>query len=87
MSAVAMAGRVEGAVEGYDHLYRPGEGEKTLVLLHGAGGDMREMAALGQSLAGAALPGAAVLSLQGDVLEGGMPRFFRRRAEGVYDMA
>jgi phospholipase/carboxylesterase len=30
-------------------------------------------------------PGSAVLSPRGKVLEGGMPRFFRRLAEGVFD--
>ncbi|MEM6677223.1 MAG: alpha/beta hydrolase [Pseudomonadota bacterium] len=76
-------------VEDYLHVLEQGEGEsqQTLVLLHGTGGDEREMASLGHALADAALPGAAVLALRGDVLEHGMPRFFRRRAEGVYDMA
>jgi phospholipase/carboxylesterase len=32
-------------------------------------------------------PGAALLSPRGKVLENGMPRFFRRLAEGVFDMA
>ncbi|MEL7347765.1 MAG: alpha/beta hydrolase [Pseudomonadota bacterium] len=73
----------------YEHLLEQGEGESqaTLVMLHGTGGNARQMADLGHALADAALPGAAVLSLQGDVLEAGMPRFFRRRGEGVYDMA
>jgi phospholipase/carboxylesterase len=30
-------------------------------------------------------PSAALLSLRGNVLENGMPRFFRRLAEGVFD--
>jgi predicted esterase len=30
-------------------------------------------------------PSAAILSLRGNVLENGMPRFFRRLAEGVFD--
>ncbi|MEM7526867.1 MAG: alpha/beta hydrolase [Pseudomonadota bacterium] len=73
----------------YIHVLEQGEGEsqETLVLLHGTGGNEREMATLGHALADAALPGAAVLALRGDVSEAGMPRFFRRRAEGVYDMA
>jgi predicted esterase len=32
------------------------------------------------------MPGAAVLSPRGKVLEGSMPRFFRRLAEGVFDL-
>lgn len=53
-----------------------------LLLLHGTGGDENDLIPLGQAL----LPGAAVLSLRGNVLERGMPRFFRRIAEGVFDL-
>ncbi|MEM7496773.1 MAG: alpha/beta hydrolase [Pseudomonadota bacterium] len=80
---------MDSATDDYIHVIEQGEGEcqETLILLHGTGGNEREMATLGHALADAALPGAAVMALRGDVLEGGMPRFFRRRAEGVYDMA
>jgi predicted esterase len=54
----------------------------TLLLLHGTGGDERDLIPVGQSL----LPGAALLSPRGKVLENGMPRFFRRFAEGVFDV-
>jgi phospholipase/carboxylesterase len=54
-----------------------------LVLLHGTGGDENDLVQLGQQL----LPGAALLSPRGKVLENGMPRFFRRLAEGVFDLA
>lgn len=58
------------------------EGPKTtLLLLHGTGGDEEDLIPLGQQL----LPGAALLSPRGRVLEHGMPRFFRRLAEGVFD--
>lgn len=77
---------MDAAVDDYVHLWEPGEDARTLVLLHGTGGDERDMAGLGRMLAGAAAPGAAILSLRGDVSEGGALRFFRRRAEGVYDM-
>jgi predicted esterase len=50
-------------------------------MLHGTGGNEEDLVPLGQRL----LPGAAVLSPRGKVLENGMPRFFRRLAEGVFD--
>ena len=53
----------------------------TLLLLHGTGGDENDLLPLGRAL----LPGAAMLSPRGKVLERGAPRFFRRLAEGVFD--
>jgi phospholipase/carboxylesterase len=53
----------------------------TLLLLHGTGGDENDLLELGRSLAS----DAALLSPRGKVLENGMPRFFRRLAEGVFD--
>jgi phospholipase/carboxylesterase len=52
-----------------------------LLLLHGTGGDEHDLLPLRDRLS----PGAAVLSVRGTVLENGMPRFFRRLSEGVFD--
>ena len=52
-----------------------------LLLLHGTGGDENDLIKLGQTIA----PDATLLAPRGKVLEGGMPRFFRRLSEGVFD--
>jgi phospholipase/carboxylesterase len=52
-----------------------------LLLLHGTGGNEYDLLPLRDRLS----PGAAVLSVRGTVLENGMPRFFRRISEGVFD--
>ncbi|MHA6801675.1 alpha/beta hydrolase [Bounagaea algeriensis] len=56
-------------------------GEAPLLLLHGTGGDENDLLPLREHLA----PAAPVLSVRGSVLENGMPRFFRRLREGVFD--
>jgi predicted esterase len=69
---------------GFVHRFLPGSrpGAPVLLLLHGTGGDENDLIPLGQEL----LPSAAILSVRGKVLENGMPRFFRRLAEGVFDL-
>lgn len=57
------------------------DGAAPLLLLHGTGGDENDLLPLGGLLS----PGAALVSPRGRVLENGMPRFFRRLAEGVFD--
>lgn len=64
------------------HEFAPGKSERTLLLLHGTGGNERDLVPLGRELD----PNASLLSPRGRVLENGMPRFFRRLAEGVFDL-
>jgi phospholipase/carboxylesterase len=67
----------------HPHRYVPATApdKSPILLLHGTGGDENDLVPLGQTVA----PGAALLSPRGKVLEGGMPRFFRRLAEGIFD--
>ncbi len=67
----------------FTHRFIPatGESHRVLLLLHGTGGDENDLLPLGRQLD----PQAALLSPRGKVLENGMPRFFRRFAEGVFD--
>lgn len=78
------AGPGGARVDSYVHRFIPGTDPNgpTLLLLHGTGGDENDLIPLGRLLA----PGAAMLTLRGNVLENGMPRFFRRFAEGVFDL-
>ena len=54
----------------------------TFILLQGTGGNEEDLLFLGKELE----PDAAILSPRGKVLENGMPRFFRRLSEGVFDI-
>ena len=68
----------------YTHRFIPGQEtppRRVLLLLHGTGGNENDMVPLGRNID----PAAALLSLRGNVLENGMPRFFRRLSEGVFD--
>ena len=64
------------------HELVPGKSKRTLLLLHGTGGNERDLIPLGHDLD----PDASLLSPRGKVLENGMPRFFRRLSEGVFDL-
>ena len=69
---------------GFIHRFAPATRPRLppLLLLHGTGGNEDDLLPLAERL----LPGAAQLSPRGQVLERGMPRFFRRIAEGVFDL-
>ena len=68
---------------GFVHRFVPAQtaDAPTLLLLHGTGGNENDLLPVGGMLA----ERAALLSPRGKVLEHGMPRFFRRLAEGVFD--
>jgi phospholipase/carboxylesterase len=75
---------MSGADLGFVHRFVPGSrpGAVPLLLLHGTGGNEDDLLSLGRALA----PEAPLVSPRGQVLENGMPRFFRRLAEGVFDI-
>jgi phospholipase/carboxylesterase len=78
----------EGGISSFIHRFIPAQSAQassgpTLLMLHGTGGDENALLDLGRMLA----PGAALLSPRGKVLENGMPRYFRRLAEGVFDLS
>ena|SRR5258708_18490 len=64
------------------HEFVAGKSKRTLLLLHGTGGNERDLIPIGRELD----PNASLLSPRGKVLENGRPRFFRRLAEGVFDL-
>lgn len=64
------------------HELVPGSSDRTLLLLHGTGGNEHDHIPLGRELD----RDASLLSPRGKVLENGLPRFFRRVAEGVFDL-
>ncbi|CAM3882041.1 MULTISPECIES: alpha/beta hydrolase [Paenibacillus] len=68
----------------HQHIYRKGTSAEapTLLLLHGTGGNEEDLLPLAEMVS----PASNVLGVRGNVLENGMPRFFRRLAEGVFDV-
>jgi predicted esterase len=70
-------------LEDFSHLFLPGDdAAPPLLVLHGTGGDEKDLLPLARMIS----PNSPVLSPRGRVLENGMPRFFRRLAEGVFDL-
>lgn len=65
------------------HIFQKGndQSKPTLLLLHGTGGTEQDLLQLAEIID----VDSNVLSIRGNVLENGMPRFFRRLAEGVFD--
>lgn len=69
----------------FRHVYVPpeptaGDGE-TIVAFHGTGGNENDLIPVVRQVS----PSAAIISPRGKVLENGMPRFFSRLTEGVFD--
>lgn len=64
------------------HIYEQGTNGKTLILLHGTGGNEYDLIPIGKHIDHE----ANILSIRGNVSEYGMPRFFKRLAMGVFDM-
>lgn len=68
--------------ETHHHVFIEGGNVKNvLILLHGTGGNEQDLVNLGKHID----PDASILGVRGNVLEGGMPRYFRRLSEGVFD--
>ena len=72
------------ATLGFVHVFEPPRtaADPILLALHGTGGNEQDLLPVANMIA----PSAGVLSPRGKVLERGMPRFFRRLAEGVFDL-
>lgn len=69
---------------GFIHNFVQPEEDSNMVLflLHGTGGTENDLIPLGREID----KSAAILSPRGKILENGAPRFFRRLAEGVFDL-
>jgi phospholipase/carboxylesterase len=55
----------------------------TLLLLDGSGGDENDLVPIARMLG---ITNASLLSPRSKVLENGLPRFFRRLVEGIFDI-
>lgn len=71
--------------EQFQHTFIPAKNKKdsyTILLLHGTGGDENGLVDIGKLFG----KDVNLLGVRGKVSEGGMPRYFKRLAEGVFDM-
>lgn len=64
-----------------NHVFHQGDNSKTIILLHGTGGNEHDLINIGRYID----PHANLLGIRGNVLEQGMPRFFKRLSFGVFD--
>ena len=67
----------------YEYIYNEGKaGKPVFILLHGTGADERNLLPVAEVLDAE----ATVFSIRGNVSENGMNRYFKRHAEGQYDV-
>lgn len=66
------------------HIFQKGSNpsKPTFLMLHGTGGNENDLMPIAAYIDSQ----ASVLSVRGNVSENGMPRFFKRLSEGVFDM-
>ena len=64
------------------HIFEKGSKPITFLLLHGTGGTEHDLIGLAKEIDA----DANILSVRGQILENGMPRFFKRLSAGVFDM-
>ena len=66
------------------HVFQKGSNpsKPTFLMLHGTGGNENDLLPIAAHID----PEASVLGVRGNVSENGMPRFFKRLSEGVFDM-
>lgn len=63
------------------HIFNKGASGSTILLLHGTGANEHDLLDIAKMVA----PNDNVLSVRGNVLENGMPRFFERLSMGVFN--
>lgn len=72
----------DSGLNGFIHKFIRKSGKRTLLVLHGTGGNEDDMIPLAEEID----PNDSILSVRGKVLENGMPRYFRRFSSGVFDL-